>query len=302
MSTRVRASNMEDYLKSKILDVALDTKEGYSRIFYYGQVINNDDPKHSNRIQVRIPVIDDNAYLDRKKDEGDKLLPWCSPFSRNFVSTPEHNSMVLVALLDPRTPYWGRMYFDSITDLNDNPMFDPKRLVPEEKTYNNWKNIEQNHNIVLRSKPQKDNEFNSKERVNYLMGLKGKGKNRVTLDKDNVSIYQNEKETKQSMLKFTENIKMEAYDIMELLSVKGNSTHYHPLFHTPVYNFMSKQNSLMKSIIQVMCSVPSLAPNTTPDLPSPEAIALLSPLMELYIEFNKLKMPGVGASKQIFIN
>lgn len=305
MSERIRVSNIEDYLKSRILDSAVDRKEDYTRIFYYGIVINNEDKKNCNRIQVRIPVIDDKFYLDKdkSKEENDKNLPWCSPMNRNFVATPENNSMVLVALLDPKIPYWGRMYFDAITDLNEKEkMFDPKRLVPEEKTYNNWENLEKTHNINMKMKPKKENEYNSKEKVEYLMGIRGKGKNRVTLEKDKVEIYQNEKETEQSMLKFTKDIKMEAYDIMELLSVKGNKTHYHPLFDTPVYNFMQEQNNLMKSIITVLNTVPSLAPNGSPDLPSPEAMQLLQPLTQLYANFAKLRQPGVGASKQIFIN
>src|SRR4051812_13849255 len=107
MADRIRISNIEDHLKGKILENAFDKKDGYTRVFYYGQVINTKDPKNCNRIQVRIPVIDDNAYLDKKKSqsENDKLLPWCSPLSRNFIATPEHNSVVIVALMDPKTPY-----------------------------------------------------------------------------------------------------------------------------------------------------------------------------------------------------
>src|SRR6185312_2009919 len=181
---RIRASNVEDLIKGRMLDSAIDKREQYTRIFYYGHVINNSDPKNSNRIQVRIPFIDDNFYNGRTKEEGDKLLPLCSAFSRNFISTPEQNSIVIVAVMDPKAPFWGRIYLDSITDLSATDIFDSQRLVPENKTYSNWENIELHHNIFLKSRPQESKEFNVKESIKYPMGIRGKGKNRVTLGKD----------------------------------------------------------------------------------------------------------------------
>ena len=302
MSERIRVSNIEDYLKSKILDSAIEKKEGYTRIFYPGIVINNADPKNSNRIQIRIPFIDDNVYVNRTQEEGNKFLPWCSPISRNFISTPEQNSIVIVAIFDPKTPYWGRMYFDGVTDLNAKDIFDSSRLVPEDATTNNWNNFEKAFNLILNSKPANPNQYNTVKRTSYLMGLKGKGKNRITLDNDSISLYQNEGMNTQSMLKFTKDIKMVSSDVMELLSTKGTNSHYHPLFDTPVYDFMKKQNDLIRSIVQVMCSSPSLAPNTFPNIPSPAAFQLIDPLTNLYTDFAKLKVPGAGGSEKIFIN
>jgi hypothetical protein len=300
---RISTAGVDDWIKGKILDSAIDNKPQYTRIFYYGIVINNKDKKNSNRIKIRIPLIDDNIYNGRTKEEGDNLLPWCSPISRNFIATPENNSIVLVAIMDPKLPLWGRIYFDSITDLSEKDIFDVNRLTPETNTYNNWENAQKHHNIILNSIPQKSNEYNTKDNVEYHMGIKGKGNNRVTLDEDNIIIYQNEgKGNNESLLSFTNNIKMEAGDKMELLSKLGGN-HYHPVFDEPLYNYLSEINDLLKSIIIVQNSNPSLCnTNMLPNLPSPDAIKLVSKLSNMYIKFNKLKLPGNGASKQISIN
>src|SRR5437764_451303 len=105
MSERIAQANLPDYLKSKLLDAAIDKREDYSRIFYHGIVINNNDPLNANRVKVRIPLIDDTIYVNKTKDEGDLLLPWCIPANRNFVQTPENNSIVIVAIMDPKVPY-----------------------------------------------------------------------------------------------------------------------------------------------------------------------------------------------------
>lgn len=301
---RVAASNLDTYIKGKIIDNAVDKREQYTRIFYYGIVINNDDPKKANRIKVRIPFLDDNFYLNEtEKSVGDDLLPWCMPVNRNFISTPENNSIVLVALMDPKTPYWGRIYMDSVTGLSEKDIFDSTRLVPEEDTYNNWTNAEAGQNIILKNKPSKANEFNVQNNVKYDMGIKGKGKNRVTLKEDSIEIYQNEKNNKkESMLIINEDIKMESSSNIQIISKKGG-TKYHPLFDDPVYNYISEMNNMIRSIVMTMNSTPSLCNvNMAPNLPSPSAVQLITSLQQMFVKFNKLKQPGQGASKYIQIN
>lgn len=302
--TRARIANVEEFIKGKIIDNAVDQREQYTRIFYYGIVVNNNDPSKSNRLKIRIPVLDDLFYLNKTNEEGNEQLPWCSPISRNFICTPEQNTKVLVAVMDPKTPYWGRIYMDGITMKSKLDIFNKDRLTPESDTYEDWTNIEEHHNVILKNKPKNANEYNVADAVNYTMGIRGKGKNRVTLDKDNVSIYQNEGDTsKESLLTFTQNIKLEAADTMELLSKKGETNHYHPLFDKPVYDYINSMNSLIKDIIIVMNSTPSLCNiNMAPNFPSPSAVKLIPTLAKLYVDFNKLKLPGQGASKKISIN
>lgn len=300
---RIRMANPEDWIKGKMLDGAIDKREQSTRIFYYGYVINNNDPKNSNRIQVRIPFLDDNFYNGRTKDEGDKVLPWCSSFSRNFIATPENKSVVIVALMDPKAPFWGRIYIDSIPELSATDIFDSSRLIPETKTYENWNNIELHHNIFLKSKPQQPKEFNAKENVKYPMGIRGKGKNRLMLGKDSTEIYQNEAQgKKESFLKFTQNVHLEAGDEMFLLSKQGG-THYHPVFDQPLYSYLTTMNDMIRQIVTVQNTLPSLCNiNMLPNLPSKEAKQLVPKLAAMYAKFNKLKLPGQGASKKITIN
>jgi len=303
MADRIRTSNIDDFIKSRILDYAVDRKENNSRVFYYGQVINNTDPKNANRIQVRIPQLDDTFYLNRTKAAGDKVLPWCSPISRNLLAIPENNSIVAVALLDPSTPYWGRIFLDSFTDLNDKDIFDSSRLNPETATYNNWDNVENIHNIIMKNRPKNDNDYNSSNNVDYSLGIKGKGNNKVLLGSDNVYIVQNEGVSgKQSMLTFTNNVNLTAANTLELLSSQGNSTHYHPVFDKPLFDYISKMNSLIKSIITLLNGVPALMSNGSPCVPSPDAVSLIPSLTDMYAAFNSLKIAGNGASAKISIN
>lgn len=300
---RVQASNVEDFIKSRILDSAIDKREQSTRIFYYGHVINNNDPKNSNRIQIRIPFLDDNIYNGRTKEEGDKLLPWCSPFSRNFISTPENNTIVIIALMDPKVPQWGRIYLDNITDMSATDIFSSERLTPENKTYNNWENIELHHNVFLKSKPLQPKEYNVRENIKYSIGIKGKGKNKIVFNENSTDIFQNEKQgNKESLLQFTQNIKMEAGDEMFLLSKQGGN-HYHPVFDKPLYDYLASMNDMLRQIVTVQNSFPSYCNiNLLPNLPSKEAKQLVGKLSSMYSKFAKLKNPGVGASKKITIN
>lgn len=304
MPDRIRTSNVEDWIKGKMLDAAVDQREHYTRIFYYGQVISNVDPKNSGRIKVRVPFLDDNLYKNKTKDQGDDLLPWCSPVSRNFISQPENNSIVLIAVLDPKTPYWGRIYFDGIASMSAQSLFDSSRLIPETDTYNNWDNAEAQHNVYINTRPDQDNAYSTKNNINYLMGIKGKGKNKIVLDDKSIYLVQNENDNaKQSLMSFTENVKIQAADKLDLLSTKGNQTHYHPVFDQPLYDYLTEMNNMIKSIVTVMNTTPSLSSgNMTPNLPSPEAIQLIGKLANMYVKFNQFKLPGKGASKQININ
>ena len=88
---------------------------------------------------------------------------------------------------------------------------------------------------------------------------------------------------------------------MEILSKKGG-TKFHPVFDSPLFDFIEEQNNMIKQIITVMNSVPSLTKKGSPNIPSPSATQLIPKLVSLFMKFKKLKVPGEGASKYIKIN
>lgn len=301
MSQRLQTADLDDYMKGKILDKALDNSQLSTRIFHFGIVIDNKDPQNINRIKVRIPLLDDKFYLNRTNDQGNELLPWSLPISRNLISTPENNSIIICAIFEPKNPDVGRMYFDSITNLSRTDILNIDRMIPESATYNNWDNIEQALNIRIKSKPKNSNEYNSKENVKYDIAIRGKGNNLLKFTKDSIELYQN-KSSKESKLIINENIILEASDTLELLSKKGGKK-YHPVFDKPLYDYLNEMNNMIKSIVITLNSQPSLNnQNLFPNLPSPSAVKLIPSLSKMYASFSKLKMPGNGASKQININ
>ena len=299
---RIRTSNLEDYISGKIINQTTQQNENSTRIFYIGIVINNIDPLNANRIQVRIPSLDDIFYINKSNEEGNKILPWCIPINRNFISTPENNSIVTISIFDPKTPYFGRKYYDDMTSLSYDNIFDSKNLNPETNTYNNWDNVELMHNFTLNSKPKINNEYNSKNNINYTVGFKGKGNNKIFSDKDSIQLHQNENTDKHSYIKLTDNIDIHAAKNINLISDAGNSNYYHPVFDSPLYDYLNEMNSMIKSIVTVLNSVPSLAASGTPNAPSPNAVQLINTLTQMYLKFNQLKIEGTGASKEIIIN
>ncbi len=299
---RIRAADINDFINGKIANDALTEKNESTKVFYFGQVINNVDPLNSNRVQIRIPGVDNSLYLSSKSD-GDKKLPWCAPLSRNFISTPENNSIVLVALFDPKNSFFGRMYFDAIPSLSPVDIFDKSRLVPETDTYNNWNNSEVNQNFRFGMKPSPINSYNTSENVKYPIGIRGKGNNRVHLDKTSVSIYQNEGTSTQSLLKLTDSVVLHSSKKIDIISDAGTKTFYHPVFDQPLYKYLNEVNSIIRSIITVIgSSVAITTYPTLPTLPSPSALSLSSNLSTLLLKYNDFIQPAHGASDQISIN
>ena len=299
---RIRGADLEDFVAGKLMNQALFERYDTSKVFYFGQVINNVDPLNSNRIQLRIPGLDDSLYLGGKSD-GDSKLPWCLPFNRNFISTPENNSIVLVALFDPKNPYFGRIYFDGVSISSNINIFDKSRLTPETDTYNNWDNAEVIQNIRLKSKPNPANSYNTSENVQYSMGIKGKGNNRITLDETSTSLYQNEGSGNQSLLKLTDSAVLQVAKTIDIISDQGTPTHYHPVFDQPLYKYLNEMNSIIRAIITVLGSNSAITTfPSQPTLPSPSALNLINNFSNMLVKYNDLIQPANGASKQISIN
>jgi len=295
---RITGSNYEESLKAKLVNRAIERESLFDRIFYFGQVISNSDPKNLNRIKIRIPEIDDALYVNKTKDEGDASLPHALPFSHRFVEIPEVNSIVVVAVFDPKVPYYGRMYFDTVTELSDKDVFD--RLTPESASLSDFTNIEKAFNVKLNSKPKTDGEFNAAANVDYEMGIRGKGDNKFVLDKDFTYWSQNEgSDSKRSFIKLNEDPVFTAANTMQLISTKGSSTKYNPVFHTPLHDYLASINKVLQKIVMVLNTVPAISP-VGPCTSGPMASQLLSSLQTLATDFSKFK--STGHSKKLIIN
>src|SRR6185369_8656209 len=253
----INSLNIADTIKSKVLDQTLQKKTAYSRIFYFGQVINNKDPQNLNRIQVRIPVIDDIYYLNSTKTDGDSKLPFCLPASNRYEDSPENNSIVVVAIFDTKTPYFGRLYFNSLSNLSATDLFE--RLTPEEQSLSNWLNA--NNSLNINTFTPTDNLYNVNPNINYKMGIRGRGNNKIELNQFNLIIVQNYKQgDNETSITLTKNYDLSAADQINILSKKGYSTHYHPVFDKTLYNYLDAQMVLIQKIVAILNTSPAISP------------------------------------------
>ena len=56
-------------------------------IWYYGQVVSNDDPFNADRIRVRIEGVDnDVSFTDELNNPESGGLPWCQPLMPKFIN------------------------------------------------------------------------------------------------------------------------------------------------------------------------------------------------------------------------
>lgn len=294
--TKLGAANIKDNLNAKLLSFLANNKNEYTRIFYFGQVMINTDDKNANRVKVRIPLIDDIFYKDTTKAIGDANLPWCIPTNNRFISTPENNSIVAVILSDPKTPFFGRIYLDSITDLTATELFE--KLSPEEQSLSNWLNVQDALSINIATPI--DN-TDSKSNINYNVGIRGKGKNKLHFTKDETLLTQNHKDkNKESYLKLAENTTLETADEIKIVSKKGKKNNYHPVFDTTLFSFLDKQTSMFNKIVTLLNGIPATAPIGGVCTASPQASQLITELVSLKAELKKLKQ--IGYSEKITIN
>lgn len=298
MKSRIAQSNPEDALQGRLVNQLYTQNSEYTRVFYFGQVINNNDPKNLGRIQVRIPIIDEIYYINQNKNDGDRTLPWCLPMSSRFAEAPEQNSIVIVALFDPKVPFFGRLFFDSITEISATELFE--RLTPEEKTLSNWLNAE-NSLDINNPKPKKLNEYEVKNKVIHKVGIRGKGNNKLELNEKDTILSQNYKDTeKESFLKLAEtDSTLEGADNVHLLSKKGEKTEYNIVFDIKLFEYLDKINKMINKVVLLLNTTPAKSP-TGPCLPGPNAKDLISEFKSLKAELKKFK--NNGSSKKLWIN
>lgn len=295
--TKIGSADVKGNLEAKLLNTLINQETEYTRILYFGQVVSNTDSKNINRIKVRIPLIDDVYYKNATKEQGDSKLPWCLPISQRFIEAPETNNIVLVLLTDPKTPFFGRIYFDCITDLSATDLFE--RLTPEEKSLSNWLNAENTIEVNI-PKPVDPQKYNVTATIKKKVGVRGKDNNKLELDVGKTLLVQNYKNrTKESFLELSEDSTLESANELHLLSKKGKQTEYNPVFDDPLFQYLDKQNNLFKKIIILLNSVPAISP-VGPCTAGPSASQLVSEFVNLKTEFLKLKK--TGSSEKLFIN
>lgn len=306
--SRFQSARPADTIKTKITDLTIGhDKAGLKRTFFYAQVIDSVDPQNANRIRVRIPLLDNPYYTDENgkltETGGNDSLPFCIPAHGRIIDTPENGSVVLVALMDPSNPFLGRIWFSAVPELSSKDIFDVDRLADEDVS-NAWANAEEAINVKYNNTPGRNGRPTLKSKTkqtNDKVGIRGKGKNKVLLEKDKTSITQNEGvNQKETLIELSENLKMLSQEF-EILSNKSNKK-LHPVFDKPLWTFMQSQLNLLNQIVVLLNSSPGTGNLGYPVAPAATAAAIQVAYNKLKVDFAKLKQDGEGHSKYITIN
>lgn len=306
--SRFQASRPLDTVQTKITDLTIGhEKSGLKRTFFYGQVIDSVDPKNANRIKIRIPLLDNPYYTDDNgkltEEGGNDKLPFCIPAHGRMIDTPENGSVVLVALMDPANPAMGRIWFCAVPELSATDIFDSDRL-KDELSSNTWANAESAINVKYGNTPEQNSRpaLKSKKRiVNDKVGIRGKDKNKVLLEKGKITIIQNEGENKkETLIELTEDLKLLSQEF-EILSSKSNKR-LNPMFGEPNYKFQQSLLNLINQIVVLLNTNPGTGNLGFPVAPASAAATIQSAYNKLQIDFTKLRLKGIGHSSFIKIN
>lgn len=305
---RFNASRPEDHVKTKILDLTVGHREGgIVRSFYLAQVIDSDDPKNANRIKVRIPLLDDPFYLEENGElsatSGHDKLPFCIPAHGRMIDTPENGSVVLVALLDPKNPYFGRVWFSAVPEMTATEIFSSDRL-NEELLSSAWDNAQAAINTRYNNSPEQAGRpaLKSKSKIKKdKVGIRGKDKNKLLLEEGKTTLIQNEGvNKKESKLEMTDEMKLLS-QAFQILSSKSNKR-LHPMFGEPNYEFQQSLLNLLNKIVVLLNTSPGIGNLGVPVAPSPVAATIQADFQKLSLDFQKLKLKDQGMSGNIEIN
>lgn len=305
---RISSSRPQDLVKTKLSDLIVAAGEvANGRPFHLGQVIDSTDPKNANRLRIRIPILDDPFYFDKngniQESIGDSELPYCLPAQGRNLDTPENGSVVLVGLMDPLKPYNGRVWFSAVSAQVAKDLFDVDRLQEEVTNTEAWKAAEDALQVQFNNTPGlrgRATVKSKKKETNYKTGIRGKDKNKVLLEKGKTTIIQNEGAKEESKVELTENFAAKAKELSLLSS--QSSSEFHPVFDTPLYQFMQSQMDLIQSILNILNSPGITTTTGAPVTPNPSVSSLIASYNKLKTDFAKLKEAGQGASKFIKIN
>ena len=273
-------------------------KESQNDLIMPGIVVSNKDPKNNKRIKVRIPVIDDHHFRDDK--DGTDNLPWCLPINKRLVDIPDEKTTVLVFNFSLQDNSKCRIYMDVFDLLDDKDMFDAERLTTDAE--NNWQDAEKligrkyDVSETLKDKNYKTKGNNPEKRV----GLKGKGKNSIILDEDNISAVQNKGEKNESNLILSEKFQVTPYKEIELLSKKSKKKKK-PIFAEDFTNFKDAEIAFFDALEKLLTTQPATATVAgAPCIAGPTAPTISVALQKLKLQYQKFKQEGI--SQNILIN
>lgn len=307
---RLSVSRPETFLSGRVTDLLSGSdKGGVNRVFYFGQVIDSNDPENANRIKVRIPLIDDAFYYNDNSEltetEGHDKLPYCVAAHGRYIETPENGSVVLVGLMDPSSPFAGRIWFAATNELSSTDIFDKDRLNEEISSTDAWTNAQESIEVQYNNTPGTGNRpaLQSKKKItNHKVGLRGKDKNKLLFEKGKTTLVQNEdRNNDESKIELTEKLSSNAKEF-EFLANQSNKKHQ-PVFADPLWKFMQSQLDLINQIVTLL----NTSPGTTtypgsPVSPASSAASIQAAYQKLTLDFNKLKQKGEGHSKYITIS
>jgi len=300
---RLTSSNPQDKLRTFLVDSLTSGQSTYNFPFFLGQVVNSKDPLNANRIQVRIPLIDDVFYLNEEngliEDDSlkDKELPWCISSNNRFINTPENNSIVLVALFNRDNPFSGRVWLTAFEELSNQSLF--SKLGKESF---DWNNAEDTIETAYDSTPGLRNKEGWKERsydVNYKVGIRGKNKNKLLFDKDVTVLVQNEGLNNESKIELGDSMKLKSKSF-EILSSLSNEN-FSPVFAEPLFNHLDRLESCINQILVTLISSPGVAAGT-PVVANPVFGSIKTNLIQIKQDLAQLKLAGKGKSRYIKIN
>lgn len=289
--TRTQRAEPGDKLRTHLAKlINTDPLASVGLPFQFAQVVEVDDK--TSRLKVRVPLLDD--ILE------DKELPWCLPMHNRQVDTAEVNSVVIIGIWDPKNPI-VRFWFTSVTDKALKDVFDADSLAEElDDTKKVWDNISELTEKVFNHFPgDKGRDYikAKKKKVNYIVGLRGKGKNALVFDKSKTTLIQNKGKLNESKLVLSEKVELLAKNL-DLLSTDSPLRHK-PVFADPLFTFMQLELTLLSQIVTVLSTVPALFLGI-PCIISPAAAPLAPSMSALMSSFATLK--ELGKSTHIRIN
>ncbi len=314
-NSRLLISNATEYTSLKLTEYILGEKLSLGQNFYLGQVIDSSDTEKTNRLRVRIPIIDDIFYRDDKGNLNDTLghdkLPWCIPSNNRFIDTPENGSLVLVGLFDPENPYLGRVWFSEVGFPTKNKIFDANELKQTETDLKAWENSEKLTGVKYNFSPTNKNRTRIKSKTNstnYEVGVKGKDKNLLLFEKSKTTLVQNLGDKKETKIELTDKASITSKNI-EILSTNTLFRKENPVFAKPLFLYETKLLVILQAMATLLSTVPALTTGIplvfipgTPLLPNPAFAGIVSQLASLQADLERLKVPGQGFSKYIDIN
>jgi hypothetical protein len=307
MKDRIRHNDPQGLISTHIIDSKTSSHITPNTVFHFGQVISVKDKNNTNRIKVRIPLIDDVLYNDDKgnydRTIGDSRLSWCIPAQSRVVDTPEVNSVVLVALLNSKKPYNGRIWFSSIKFESNKEIFE--NCTPEGEGIKAWEEVEKNVGFAQDNYPTKrGNKIpNKNSSINFLVGIKGKSNNKLLFDEKETLLIQDEGKRSEAKLILSKLIELKGRKI-DVLSTNSSKTH-RPVFADPLFSYLMEVQTILLQISTLLTTKPGLVILPIPGSPigpSPEAPAIAAATTNAQKSLAQLQIPGRGKSQFIKIN